>query len=179
MLSPHLFLSPTCPIHSASPWHNVASTYPPECLVAEPDEVVGELLDDVGGVPGSVLLAVVADDDGLRRLGDGNARPALAGNKQLVSGWRWLVGCHGSIGGRGPGEGARGSTYLATVQTPILRLRGDVSLPANVEALGEDAGLGLIGAQDRRDGPALLGRNLKAGKENTDVSLRNRNGGIL
>ena len=53
------------------------NTYPSVWLIAESDEVVGELLDDVGGVPGRVLLAVVADDDGLRRLGDGDARPAL------------------------------------------------------------------------------------------------------
>ena len=46
-------------------------------LVAETGEVVGELLDDVGGVAGRVLLAVVADDDGLRRLGDADAGPAL------------------------------------------------------------------------------------------------------
>ena len=59
-------------------------TYP-GCLVAETDEVVGELLDDVGGVSGRVLLAVVADDDGLRRLGNGDTRPALSGGKQQLA----------------------------------------------------------------------------------------------
>lgn len=55
-----------------------------ESSVVEADEVVGERLDAVGGVSGGVLLAVVADDDALRRLGDGDACPALWRNA-LVS----------------------------------------------------------------------------------------------
>jgi hypothetical protein len=46
-------------------------------LVALADQVVGQRLDGGGGVSGDVGLAVVADDDGLLRLGDSDAEAAL------------------------------------------------------------------------------------------------------
>ena len=110
-------------------------------LVAEAGEVVGELLDDVGGVAGHVLLAVVADDDGLRRLGDADAGPALSGEKTAVSNRVQHNGRHVTEWC----PGGEGGTYQTSVQTPVLGLRGDVSLPRDVEALGEGAGLGVLG----------------------------------
>ena len=46
-------------------------------LVTNTDEVVGELLDDVSGISGLVVGAVVADDDGLLSLDNDNSGPAL------------------------------------------------------------------------------------------------------
>ena len=42
-------------------------------------------------------------------------------------------------------SGGEGGAYQTSVQTPVLGLRGDVSLPREVEALGEGAGLGVLG----------------------------------
>ena len=50
--------------------------HPPR-LVSGPDQVVRESLDSLCRVAGLVLLAVVADEDGLFRLGDAEAVPSL------------------------------------------------------------------------------------------------------
>lgn len=46
-------------------------------LVSLADEVVGETLDGRGGVSGNSAFGVVADDDGLLGLGDGETSAAL------------------------------------------------------------------------------------------------------
>lgn len=46
-------------------------------LVAQTNEVVGEVLDGLGGVARDDVLAVMRDDDGLCGLGDHDAVPAL------------------------------------------------------------------------------------------------------
>lgn len=51
--------------------------YQPLHLVSLADEVVGETLDGRGGVSGNAGLGVVADDDGLLGLGDGDTSAAL------------------------------------------------------------------------------------------------------
>jgi hypothetical protein len=49
----------------------------PIFLVSLTGQVVGKTLDGRGGVSGNLRLAVVTDDDGLFRLGDGNTEASL------------------------------------------------------------------------------------------------------
>ncbi len=54
-------------------------------LVSLADQVVGQALDGRGGVASDLRLSMVADDNGLLGLGDGDAGPALVVVKEHVS----------------------------------------------------------------------------------------------
>lgn len=47
-------------------------------LVLDANEVLGELLNGQTGVAGNGVLGMVTDEDGLSRLGNGDALPTLS-----------------------------------------------------------------------------------------------------
>lgn len=73
--SPRLFLtagSRTDPFHSSNRLIMAAD------LVLDANEVLGELLNGQTGVAGNGVLGMVTDEDGLSRLGNGDALPTLS-----------------------------------------------------------------------------------------------------
>lgn len=62
----------------------ISATLPVTCLVALADEVVGKRLDGRGSVSGDGTVGVVAHDDGLLGLGDGETGAALSRLARLL-----------------------------------------------------------------------------------------------
>lgn len=126
------------PIPSASGALDL-SQYAPR-LVALANEIVLQRFDGLCCVSCHSLLAVVSDEDGLLRLGNGNTLTAL----------RYPVRTSDSACSLSrQSKGGRDSSYLAGVGAAIFGLGEHVALTGDVQALGE----GLV------DGGFLAGHN--------------------
>lgn len=129
-------------------------------LVADLDQVVGQRLDRLGGVSSLDTLAVVANEDSLRRLDRENTSAALYPKTYMVSLPFYSLNVFGIVA-RMLGD-RRVETYLAAVQTPVLDLEHDISLTADVDTLSERLVGGTSSAGDDAGNVLhLLGFNLQ------------------
>lgn len=97
-----------------------------QALVSDADEVVGQLLDRVGGSAGLHTLGVVGDENGLGGLDNDETLLALL-----------FTGVLADLRAKGL-EGMFAPTHLLSVQTPLVGLEHDETLASNVQASALD-----------------------------------------